>query len=155
MNTKLYRSRTNMMIAGVCGGLAEYLRVDASLVRIFFILLALGGNGIGLLVYLLLWIVLPAEDVLKDASLGDTVRTSSQEIADRTREMGSELRDLVRNPNPQAGLIFGSALVILGLVTLAQNLNFPWLHWLDFDIIWPVLLIVGGAALLLRFLRGE
>ena len=59
MNHKLYRSRTDTMIAGVCGGLAEYLRVDSTLVRLFFVLLALGGNGIGLLANLHLAAAIP------------------------------------------------------------------------------------------------
>ena len=44
---KLYRSRTQRMIAGVCGGLAEYFNVDATLMRVLFLLLAVfGGSGI-------------------------------------------------------------------------------------------------------------
>jgi hypothetical protein len=62
---------------------------------------------------------------------------------------------MVTNPNPQAGLLIGAALVILGVVFLLQNLELPWLHWLDFDIIWPILIILGGIALLLRHRRGE
>jgi hypothetical protein len=68
--------------------------------------------------------------------------------------MGDELREMVRHPNPQVGLILGSALILFGLVLLLQNLGLPWLAWLDFDVLWPVLLIVGGAVLLLRHLRG-
>ena len=154
MDTKLYRSRTDAMIAGVCGGLGQYLRIDPTFVRLFFLLLVL-GNGIGVLIYFLLWIIVPLEGLSGDASLGDTVRTSSQEIADRTVAMGDELRQLVRHPNPRATLIFGSGLVLLGLLTLIQNLHLPWLHWLDFGMIWPILLIIGGGALLIRYLRGR
>jgi hypothetical protein len=69
--------------------------------------------------------------------------------------MGDDLRQMVRRPNPRAGLIIGSALVVLGVVFLLQNLNLPWLNWLDTDVIWPILLIMGGGALLIRHLRGE
>jgi len=55
---RLYRSRNEKMIAGVCGGLGEYLGVDPTLVRLLFVLLALLG-GHGLLVYLVLWLVVP------------------------------------------------------------------------------------------------
>lgn len=142
------------MIAGVCAGLSEYLRIDPTLVRLFFLLIGLAGNGIGLLIYFLFWIIVPLEGSGQDAGLGEHVRAGSQEIVDRARDVGAELRQIVRNPNPQVALIFGSALVILGVVFLLQNLNLPWLGWLDLDVVWPVLLIVGGVTLLLRYRRG-
>lgn len=56
----LTRSRSQRQIAGVCGGLADYLGVDPALVRIAFVLGAFTGLGIGL--YLLLWLVMPADE---------------------------------------------------------------------------------------------
>ncbi len=55
---KLMRSTTDKMIAGVCGGLAEYLEIDPVIVRIAFVVFALLG-GPGILVYIILWIVMP------------------------------------------------------------------------------------------------
>jgi phage shock protein C len=55
---KLYRSRNQRMIAGVCGGLADYFNVDATLVRVLFLLLAVFG-GTGLVIYLVMWIIVP------------------------------------------------------------------------------------------------
>ena len=55
---KLYRSRNQRMIAGVCGGLADYFIVDATLVRVLFLLLAVFG-GTGLVIYLVMWIIVP------------------------------------------------------------------------------------------------
>jgi hypothetical protein len=43
----------------------------------------------------------------------------------------------------------------MGAIFLLQNLHLPWLNWLDFDVIWPILLILGGIALLIRHWRGE
>jgi phage shock protein C len=57
---KLYRSRSNRMLAGVCGGLAQYFNIDPTLVRVLFVVLAVLG-GSGLLIYLVLWIVVPEE----------------------------------------------------------------------------------------------
>ncbi len=57
---KLYRSRTNRKLAGVCGGLAEYFNVDPTLIRVAFVVLtALGGAG--LVAYLGMWLVIPSE----------------------------------------------------------------------------------------------
>jgi phage shock protein C len=57
---KLYRSKTNRQIAGVCGGLAEYFNVDAILIRVLFVLLAVLG-GSGLVLYVAMWIIVPKE----------------------------------------------------------------------------------------------
>ena len=54
---KLYRSRENRKIAGVCGGIAEYLEIDPSVVRIIWILMVLIG-GPGILLYIIAWILL-------------------------------------------------------------------------------------------------
>ena len=58
---RLYRSSTNRIIAGVCGGIAEYLGVDATWVRLIFILMAVGSLGVVGLMYLLLWVCLPSQ----------------------------------------------------------------------------------------------
>ena len=55
---KLYRSRTDTRIAGVCGGLGDYLGLDSTVIRLAFVLLALTG-GHGLLLYLIMWLVMP------------------------------------------------------------------------------------------------
>jgi phage shock protein C len=57
---RLYRSRTDRKLAGVCGGLAQYFNTDATLMRVLFVVLALLG-GPGLVIYLMLWIVVPEE----------------------------------------------------------------------------------------------
>ncbi len=58
MARKLYRSRTDSMLGGVCSGLAEYLDADPTIIRIVFVLLALLG-GHGILLYLILWVIMP------------------------------------------------------------------------------------------------
>ena len=55
---KLYRSRTDRSIAGICGGLAEFFGLDASLIRIATLILVLFG-GLSLWVYIILWLIVP------------------------------------------------------------------------------------------------
>ena len=57
---RLYRSRTDRQLAGVCGGLANYLEIDPTMIRIAFVLLALFG-GPGLLLYIIMALVVPEE----------------------------------------------------------------------------------------------
>jgi phage shock protein C len=58
---RLYRSRTNRMIAGICGGLAEYSGIDPTIARVLFILLAFVTGGAALLAYPILWVVIPEQ----------------------------------------------------------------------------------------------
>jgi phage shock protein C len=55
---KLYRSRSQRMLAGVCGGLAEYFNVDATLIRVLFLILAVFG-GTGLVIDVVMWLIVP------------------------------------------------------------------------------------------------
>jgi phage shock protein C len=55
---KLYRSRKDRMLAGICGGLADYFGIDATWVRLLFVLFFLVG-GSALLVYLIMWLIVP------------------------------------------------------------------------------------------------
>ena len=60
---RLYRSRKDRMIAGVCGGLGDYFNIDPTLVRLLVVILALAG-GPGLLAYIILAIVVPEEPLV-------------------------------------------------------------------------------------------
>ena len=57
---KLYRSKKDRIIAGVCGGLAEYLELDPTIVRLIWVLVSL-GYGLGILLYLIAWLIVPEE----------------------------------------------------------------------------------------------
>jgi len=57
----LYRTHQGRILAGVCSGLAEYFGVDANLIRVVFLVLAVFTGGVGVLAYLLMWIVIPEE----------------------------------------------------------------------------------------------
>lgn len=60
-SSRLYRSRTDRMISGVCGGLAERLGIDSTIVRLVWALAALFSGGTFALVYLIFWLVMPLE----------------------------------------------------------------------------------------------
>jgi phage shock protein PspC (stress-responsive transcriptional regulator) len=61
---RLYRSENDKMIAGVCGGLAAYLKIDPSVMRIIYAVLILGSFGTAILLYFILWIVLPPKSMV-------------------------------------------------------------------------------------------
>lgn len=150
MKTKLYRSTTDRMIGGVCGGLGVYLAIDPILIRLFFVLLTLAG-GSGVLIYLLLWILIPTGE--QELTAGAT-RSGTEAFAERARSLGDDMRMSLQNGNPQTVLIIGAILVVLGVMFLVENLHIGWLYWLNAGVLWPVLLIVGGAALIWRRTKG-
>ncbi len=121
---RLYRSRRDRLVAGVCGGLGQYFNVDPVLVRIAFVVLTL-ATGVFLLVYLVLAILTPERPQGEPEPLA--IPTA---IAPRGRE------------------VLAYILVGLGLLILASNLGlFRIALW---GWIWPLIIIAIGVLLLLR-----
>jgi phage shock protein PspC (stress-responsive transcriptional regulator) len=125
---RLYRSRTDRWIAGVCGGLAAYLDVDVSAVRLAFVLLAF-WNGLGVILYLVLLVLLPDEPVPEVVT---GVPPAEDEPQRRAR-------------------ILGALLVVVGAYLLAQQtpvftvlFRQPWAG---------AVLVVGGLLVLLFWPR--
>lgn len=146
METKrLARSRTDYMVGGVCGGLGKYLGIDPVFIRLLFVLITLAG-GSGVLIYFILWIVMPREDQLETQQSN----LDGPELGRRANLMGEEIGQVASQPNTRTIQFIGIALVVAGLYYLLTNLNIPWLNWINSVLIWPILLIVGGAFLLLR-----
>ncbi|SES80740.1 PspC domain-containing protein [Anaerobranca gottschalkii] len=60
MEKRLYRSQSNKMIAGVCGGIAEYFNIDPTIVRLLWVFFALMAGG-GLIAYIIAAIIIPSK----------------------------------------------------------------------------------------------
>jgi phage shock protein C len=119
----LRRSRSDQMIGGVCGGIAQLTGVDSTFVRIAFVALALAG-GVGVLAYLVLWVVVP-EETDEDA------RLATRRVDDST-----------------ARTLLGVSLVVLGALLLLAVFIEPLSR-----ITWPLVVIGIGGWLLLREAR--
>ena len=65
MKKRLYRSSTDQKLCGVCGGIAEYLGIDPTVVRVIWALLAL-GHGIGILLYIVVAVLLPKDGSVEE-----------------------------------------------------------------------------------------
>ncbi|MET0763657.1 MAG: PspC domain-containing protein [Blastococcus sp.] len=107
-HAQLHRSRTNKMIGGVAGGLAEYSGIDALLWRVGFVALTFAG-GSGILVYLLLWLLMPA---------GPPIGAGEQ-------EGGWSARRRERPPpgprSPVPGVTIALLLILVGILVLLTN----------------------------------
>lgn len=160
MTKKLYRSRTDSMVGGVCGGLAEYFDVDPTIVRIVFVLLAL-ANGAGLLIYFILLVVVPLdpEPGIEEQAAADpatAVAAGAAEIATKARQVGADIRQAAADRGSRAGaVIAGVVLIVVGIYFLLVNLGAWWLAWLRTDLLWPIVIIAVGIALLVMRTKGD
>jgi len=123
---KLYRSREDYWIAGVCGGLGRYFGVDSNPIRLAFVLLA-AWNGLGVLLYLVTVLIVPEGPHPADAPGGSQVPGAQGD--DRRLRM------------------LGWLLVLGGVYLLLRNLRLfiPIVQ----DQVFPIVLILGGLVLLL------
>jgi len=153
MTKRLVRSRSDAILGGVCGGLGEYFDIDPNLVRLLFVLFAVLTSGYGILAYFVLWLILPAR--LSDShDLPDRLWEAADQIADRARSIGDDIRRATHRPNRGATFLLGLALVLVGVAFLLRNLGVVWMHWFAFGSLWPVFPILIGLAFLWRWLRG-
>jgi len=131
---RLYRSNTVKVIGGVCGGLADYLNIDVALIRVAFVLLVLFG-GSGVLVYLIMWIAIPAQT-------GNY--TQYKDLSEKKSHEDNEATPTEKK-DYNSSMIAGIALIFVGLLFLVDRLM-PYSHVLD---LWP-LILVGLGVLLIR-----
>jgi phage shock protein C len=128
---RLYRSQSDKIIAGVCGGFAEYLNLDTTIIRLAWILLTLLG-GSGLILYILAFFIVPEKPM---------AQTDSPPIV--KSDFGS-----VR--------IFGILFVLVGAILLLDNLEILSFHRLwhrSWEFVFPGILILAGIYLLTK--RGK
>jgi len=133
---QLTRSESERMIAGICGGIAEYLTIDPILVRILFFLLIF-ASGIGILIYIILWFIMPRERALGtggQAILQDNVDDISHTLTSNANRMG------------RPGTV-GTLLIILGGFFLLQQLGV--LGFIPSGVFWSLLIVGFGVYLLL------
>lgn len=152
MPRRLSRDGRNAVIGGVAAGFGEYLEVDPVLVRLGFVLLAF-VNGLGVLFYLVCWLVMPR----RDATVPPTVPAAAADAFGEARAAGERLAAQVRAAAPDAAgaqLAVGALLVVVGGLLLGHNLDwFRWPYWLRFETLWPLLLVALGLGLIAKSRR--
>ena len=161
MENRLHRSQSDRMIWGVCGGLAKYFEMDPTIVRIIFVLLIF-ANGVGILAYIIMAIVVPKEGS-KAAAPKEAIKENVEEIKDTASELGREIRSAFAGEETkpeEANKIhhrrrnfFGIILIVLGLLFLMSNLNlFAWFRW---SYLWPVILVAIGLVIIFSARRKK
>ncbi len=158
---KLYRSETDIIIAGVAGGLGDYFDLDPALLRLIFLVITLAG-GSGILLYLILWIVLPSESSLnRGVATEETVKENVKEIEKKAKDMANSVSSKKEKKSENSKMSkdsdnnnshireprhwFGVFLLVLGSLWLLRNMGL-----IDPDILWPVVLVVIGVLIIVR-----
>lgn len=135
---KLYRSVVDKIIGGVCGGFAEYFEVDATLVRVIWLIFAFMGFGI--IAYLACLVVMKENPY--------------QNIAERKESTNT-------------GILVGTVLILFGLIFLSSALNLGYFHFqpyrwhlfrpwfVGWNMFWPILIILIGVLYIFHVIRKE
>lgn len=132
---KLYRSKTNRVIAGVAGGLGEYFSIDPVIFRVLFVALAFAG-GSGLLLYIIGMLVIP------EASGATTAQ--SEVVIDKEGKVQNTAQGWLQDRRNLIGLL----IVVVGIIALLNQVA-P-LHWFRWDFFWPIVIIIVGAYLIMK-----
>lgn len=135
---KLYRSNTDYVISGVCGGLAEYFGIDAIIIRIIFIMFALAGGG-GLIIYILMVLLLP--------NYGENENDLTKEIKSKVKNVASEIKKEVKIKRDGGRTILGLIVFMIGSILL-WNHFFP--YTIRFEVFWPSMMVVFGLWMILK-----
>jgi phage shock protein C len=134
MSERLYRSVKDSKIGGVCGGLAEYLNTDPTLVRVLFVLFTI-FHGAGLIAYIILWIAMPKRPL---------------EAVTETKPEPSAAIPSGPVPAPPAyrsDLYIGLALIAVGAILVLWHLY--W--WLNFGYIIAAIFVIIGIVMIFCF----
>ncbi|MBN2241141.1 MAG: PspC domain-containing protein [Acidobacteria bacterium] len=139
---RLYKSRKNRVIDGVCGGIGEYLNIDPVLVRIVAVFFLFVG-GSALIAYIVGMIIIPKAPI----EAGETEENGGEKTAPVSERSEGSAK--------AGGLILGIILIALGSHFLLRNIpffqQFYWRFW-DFgwNFFWPSVLILIGLMVILK-----
>lgn len=160
MQRKLYRSRNNRVLLGVCGGFGEYFNIDPVIVRVITVLLLIPGFFPAVIAYFVLAAIIPLEGSTSDTPEG-TLRENVTDMKDTTQKLSKEIRTSLGTGEPRPGAsndpprtsnaglyIIGIVIIAIGVFFLLTNI-FNWLR----GFLVPSLLIIAGIIIVVLVLR--
>ena len=152
MPKRLTRDTRHAVLGGVAAGFAQYLEVDPVLARLAIVLLAF-VNGLGILFYLVCWLIMPRADAVGATSPVATAAAGFEGLREAGSQIAAEVRQGVPDP-AAAQLAIGSVLIVAGGLLLMHNLGWlHWPHWMRFETLWPLLLVALGVGLVTKSRR--
>lgn len=150
MSKRLYLSRNDKKLAGVCGGIAEYFDIDSTIVRLLWVLFTIPG-GAGLIIYIIAAVIMnePPSHRPYHSSTSSSINLSKSNGQHSSEgESHQEESPRFERNNNRDHVFIGGILMLIGGYFLTRNL-FSW-HWLSMRFVWPLLLIGVGVAVLLN-----
>jgi len=139
------------MIAGVCGGIAEYFDIDSTLVRLLTVLVVLIG-GAGVVAYIIAWIVIPKNpDQVSDKAFEER-ENIKEKVKKGTKDVIEEVKEHFESEEPShkseknRRILGGIIVIAVGLIFLLNGF-FPWVGW---NRLWPVILIAVGITIMVQ-----
>lgn len=140
---RLYKSRKEKMIDGVCGGIAEYANVDPTIIRLIFFLLIFAG-GAGIILYLIAMIIMPRKP------FEETEAVEEETVKEVPEEKDKEV------VSPESSKIILAAIIIVIGIFLLLNAFLPagWFS-LSWKILLGVLLVAGGGIIIYKSFEKE
>jgi phage shock protein PspC (stress-responsive transcriptional regulator) len=159
LKSRLERSNTNRVIGGVCGGIAEYLAVDATLVRVLFVITAFLTAGLFVLAYIALLVLMPQPGQpapfttsAPPPAAGTTAHTDADSTA-TTPALVAPVDPAVHAAEAERRrMAFGYILIAIGVAFLLSNAGvFRFVQW---QFLWPLVLIGIGVLFLVQRVRS-
>jgi len=138
MENKLYRSRKDRMLFGVCGGLGKFFGIDSTIIRIIFVLLAF--TGFGILAYIVIAVVAPMEESQKTTPQS-IVEENVSEIKETATKLGAEIRDTLAGKGKESeeevvkeqvrrNNALGIIIIVIGIICLLGVFHLlNWINW--------------------------
>jgi len=144
------------MVAGVCGGIAEYFAIDSTLVRLLAVLVVLLG-GAGVVAYIIAWIIIPKnpeqisdEAFNKRENIKEKIKKGAENVIGEVKdhfESGESKNGSEKNKRILGGII----VIVIGLLFLLNSF-FPWVGWGN---LWPLILIAIGIAIMIQAFKKK
>ncbi len=144
MEKKLFRSTQNKVVAGICGGLAEYFDIDPVIVRVIFVV-ATFGWGFSILAYFILWIIVPVNRMPFPSEKAEALEMND-ETGSFTESLNYQKNYIQSKGTSNGKIAFGVVLIVIGLIALLNNL----IPEIEFKYVFPIILIIIGIAILMK-----
>lgn len=142
MQKRLYRSKHDQKISGVCGGIAEYLEIDSTIIRLLW-LVSIFVFGTGVIIYIIASIIIPER-----GNIESTINLNKDSDEVYKQEGGSFNQNFDEEKNMK---FLGYSLIVVGAILFTKR--FPLFHWINFRLLFPILIIGAGIVVLGRNLK--
>jgi len=151
---KLYRSKEERVIAGVCGGLSDYFKIDPVFVRLIFVFLAL-LDGLGVILYIIFIFVIPkkGEGALDIQQAKEKIEEFGKEVTAHAKNTAGKIEKDSKGWMKDKRKVVGVMILLVGLFALLNKvLLVSWFRW---DIFWRVALIVVGLYIVIKSTKKD